>query len=324
MQRILALLSCFALTLLVIAPSLLTPGCGGPDTTAEPTRGTLVVGVTTDLRVGLDIDHMHVLMKAGGEVIRDQMLSTADPANKLKIPTEFAFSDRKDGEAVEITLEAFHPGSSTKPLVTRHAATEIIAGKTLLLRLEIDSRCALVPGSSAQECGQNQTCIAGICSDPEVDASTLEEYDPSWATTTTDICRPAGAGAPIVIVGLGQADYLPAMDGVVAQVEAGPQGGHHIWVAIRIKNLHQSGSITSVTGHAPDVPADVGPFNVIFTFDQDEGGYCKLYGLRFQLDADIDIEQLLGETLVVKVTVTDKEGNVGVGELTVKLSDDII
>ena len=84
------------------------------------------------------------------------------------------------------------------------------------------------------------------------------------------------------------------MDGVVAQVEAGPQGGHHIWVAVRMKGLLQSGSITSVTGHFPELDQDVGPFQVIFTFDQDEGGYCKLYGLRFQLDQTTDIKRSSG------------------------------
>ena len=188
----------------------------------------------------------------------------------------------------------------------------------------IDSRCAIVPGGSAPVCDAPMTCVAGHCADGEIDAQHLEPYTPGWATTTTDICKPAGAGAPIVTVGEGQSDYLPTSDGDVAQVEAGPQGGHHIWVAIRMKNLTQSGSITSVTGHFSDLGYDVGPFNVIFTFDQDEGGFCKLYGLRFQLDADHDIQEMLGHVLDVKVTVTDQDGAAGVGVRTVKLSDDFL
>lgn len=98
----------------------------------------------------------------------------------------------------------------------------------------------------------------------------------------------------------------------MAQVEAGPQGGHHIWVAVRMKNLLQSGSITSITGHFDDPKLDVGPFQVIFTFDSDEGNYCKLYGLRFQLDQATDIQSLLGKTVKITVKVTDKDGTVGV------------
>jgi hypothetical protein len=103
------------------------------------------------------------------------------------------------------------------------------------------------------------------------------------------------------------------MDSAEAQVEAGPQGGHHIWIAVRMKGLLQSGSITSVTGHFPELNQDIGPFQVIFTFDQDEGGYCKLYGLRFQVDQTLIVDQVLGKTLDVQVKVTDKEGAIGIG-----------
>ena len=137
------------------------------------------------------------------------------------------------------------------------------------------------------------------------------------------MCKPAAGGAPVVSW-RGAGDYLPTMDGDVAQVEAGPQGGHHIWVAIRMKNLHQSGSITSITGHFPDLGIDVGPFNVIFTFEQDEGGFCKLYGLRFQLDQSNDITAMLGHPLDVTVKVTDPEQDVGIGKRTVVLSKDFL
>ena len=139
------------------------------------------------------------------------------------------------------------------------------------------------------------------------------------------LALPECAGGPtIVTVGEGQSDYLPTMDGDVAQVEAGPQGGHHIWVAIRVKGLLQSGSITSITGHFPELNLDVGPYQVIFTLDQDEGGYCKLYGLRFQLDQTTPIDQLLGKTLEMQVKVTDKDGDVGVGKRTVVLSKNFL
>jgi hypothetical protein len=74
----------------------------------------------------------------------------------------------------------------------------------------------------------------------------------------------------------------------------------------------------------PDLNFDVGAFSVIFTFDQDEGGYCKLYGLRFQLDTGIDIQQLLGKTLRVTVKIKDSEGVTGTGERMVTLSNTIL
>ncbi len=63
---------------------------------------------------------------------------------------------------------------------------------------------------------------------------------------------------------------------------------------------------------------------MIFTFDQDEGGYCKLYGLRFQLDQTLPIDTLLGKSLEVQVKVTDKEGDVGIGKRTITLSKQFI
>ncbi len=93
--------------------------------------------------------------------------------------------------------------------------------------------------------------MAGACAAAAVDAKTLPAYSPTWTKVSNDICKPTGSGPPVVSVGEGQSDYLPTMDGDVAQVEAGPQGGHHVWIAIRMKGLLQSGSITAVTGHFP-------------------------------------------------------------------------
>ncbi len=259
-------------------------------------------------------------MRAAGSVIKDETLGSTSTTAPLVLPSELDFTNLPGGTAVDVTVDAFGPGSATTPLVTRLASTTVVAGEKLLLVLDLDSRCAVAPGSSAPTCTAPQTCVAGICASSTVAASTLPAYTPGWATMSTDPCKPPGAGAPVVIVGQGQADYLPMMDGDTAQVEQGPQGGHHIWVAIRAKNLHQSGSITSITGHFPDLSIDVGPFNVIFTMEVDEGGYCKLYGLRFQLDEENDIDTLLGHPLDVTVTVTDTDDSVGTGLRNVVLS----
>ncbi len=307
--------------LFLLAPLslLVTPACNGGGG-GGGAAGSVIVGLTSDLRVGIDIDSIHVVMRASGVVIEDKTLSVTSTTTPLVLPTELDFTDLPGGTGVDVTLDAFGPGSSTTPLVTRLAATTILAGETLLLPVEIDSRCVFGPGSPAPACTAPETCIAGACADDEVAPSTLPSYTPGWATVSTDPCKPADAGAPVVIVGQGQADYLPMMNGATDQVYQGPQGGHHIWVALRAKNLHQSGSITSITGHFPGLNVDVGPFNVIFTMEVDEGGYCKLYGLRFQLDETVDIDTLLGQPLDVTVTVTDTDDSVGVGTLNVVTS----
>jgi hypothetical protein len=297
---------------------LLGAACGQPS--APPNPGTVVVGVTSDLRVGVDILSLHATLRASGAVMAEVALSTSSTTAPLKLPAELPFDGLAAGTAIDVTIDAYGPGSSTTPLLTRYAATTIVGGKKLLLEVELDSRCIVGPGSSAPTCTEPQTCVAGVCVSAAVPATMLPAYTAGWATMSTDPCKPAGAGAPIVIVGQGQADYLPLMNGDTAQVEAGPQGGHHIWVALRAKNLHQSGSITSITGHFPDLGIDVGPFNVIFTMEVDEGGYCKLYGLRFQLDEVTPIAQLLGHPLDVTATITDTDASVGVGKVDIVLS----
>jgi hypothetical protein len=139
------------------------------------------------------------------------------------------------------------------------------------------------------------------------------------------VCKLSAGAAPEVVVGRGQSDYLPLADLETVQVEAGPQGGHHIWMAIRMKNLLRSGSRTTLKATAPDSGVRVAPYEVIFTFDPDEGGYCKLYGLRFQLDAGgVDYLPLLGKELDVTGVVIDREGDSAEGFRRVILSDIVL
>lgn len=328
----------FALLFASIFALLLAPGCNGgsaPDPTGgggdgggggpvDPTHGTVIVGVTSDLRIGVDIDRVHAVMSVSGKVTAEKDFTTTSATSPLKLPTELAFADLAGGTDVAVQLDAYGVGGGTMPLTSRIASTRIVAGKKLLFRIALDSRCVVAPGSSAPTCTAPETCVAGACVASAIDPKTLPAYSPTWTKVSNDICKPTGSGAPVVSVGEGQADYLPTMDGASAQVEAGPQGGHHVWIAIRMKGLLQSGSITSVTGRFPELNQDVGPFQVIFTFDQDEGNFCKLYGLRFQLDQTVPIDQLLGKTLDVQVKVTDKEGAVGIGKRTVVLSKELI
>ena len=296
----------------------LTSGCGSETEPVPDDTGSVVVGVTSELREQVDIKRLHVRMTAGGASVRDD-----DVTDALKFPAEFAFEDLPDATPVEIQLDAF--GGTGPALLTRLASSQIVADKKLLLPVRLQASCiAGLPGSSGPVCEPPETCIGGVCQPSFVAPATLADYTPGW-NQAPDACKPPDGGDPIVIVGQGQADYLPMEDGEVGQVEAGPQGGYHIWIAIRLKNLRQSGSITEVTGTFPGLGFDADPYKVIFTFDQDEGGYCKLPGLRFRLDTpEHPIEELLGKPVEVRVKVTDSEGAVGEGVRTVLLSSDYI
>ncbi|WP_437777233.1 hypothetical protein [Sorangium sp. So ce1097] len=286
-----------------------------------PATGTVVVGVTSELTPGVDIDRVRVVLRAGGALLRDDVLTHR--SGQLFFPREFAFEDLDDRTAVEISLEAFGAEDPDRPVLVRAAATQVVGGRTLLLRLRLERECVVAPGAAT--CPAPQTCVAGSCSAPHVDPGRLEPYSASWkADAVPDPCKPDGGGAPVVVVGEGQGDYFPLEDLDEVQVEAGPQGGYHVFIAIRIKNLRRSGSMTVVSGVVPELDTTIEPLRVIFTLDPDEGGFCKLSGLRFRLDGERTIEELLGKVVDIEVTVTDTDGDTGTGRRRVTLSEAIL
>jgi hypothetical protein len=150
---------------------------------------------------------------------------------------------------------------------------------------------------------------------PPIDAAT------DHATELDGICKTIAGAPPDVVLGQGQSDYLPLADLDTLRVEAGPQGGHHIWMAVRMKNLLRAGSLTRLTAVAPASGTMISPFEVIYTFDPAEGGYCKLFGLRFQLDLDgVDYVALLGQELDVTATISDASGDTGQSSRRLMLS----
>lgn len=291
--------------------------------------GVVTIGLTSDFRAGTDITRLAINMTVDGALLDERELSLVGGTPDVVFPAEFTFDKVANGAVIDFHVRGFE-GDELR--VDRRVRTTAMAGRHLLLRLRLESLCMLFsattsdPQPSAPSCDDSiETCLGGKCASFTADTDTLEEYHSDWADQFDDECKPLGSGEPIVLVGEGQTDYLPMDDDAVAQVEAGPQGGHHIWVATRIKNLHKSGSITSVGGEIPEINLTIPPLKVVFTMDLDEGGFCKLYGLRFQLDiAGDDIQTMLGKRVKVKVEVRDEAGDVGTGERWVILSDTLI
>ncbi len=281
---------------------------------SEPPVTAVVVGVVTDLRAGIDFDELDVETKVNGRTTKTSAFTKA----KLTFPLEVRLDNLAGGDAVEAKLSAKANGLL---VVDRDARTQAVAGRTLLFRAPLAASCAIPNGPM---CVESQTCAGGKCVDSYVDPKQLPEFSSGWAKgSTQDICKP-GTGAPEVLVGEGQADYLPLDELQVVQVEAGPQGGFHVWLATRMKGLHQSGSVTTISGSLPALGYDVAASSVIFTFDPDEGGYCKIYGLRFRLDDDQHpVESLLGKELDVKIEIGDGDGDVGIGTRKLRLSSAI-
>jgi hypothetical protein len=261
---------------------------------------------------GSDFDTLQYTVLVNGAERESRTIAAIPSAFPLEIPVE----ELEGKDAVSIQLRALQVGAV---VVERDAATNAIAGESLLLRVSLDPQCRQ---PAAPDCEAPTTCVAGQCVDAFVSPDRLDEFTPGWGAKGPDACKAVGQ-APEVVVGAGQADYLPTKDGDVAQVEAGPQGGYHVWIAIRVRGLAQSGSVTTLAGSIGGY--DVAPFAVVFTFDPSEGGACELFGLRFRIDDPAHpVDTLLGQDLRVDVSVTDTDGTVGKGSRIVRLSDDIL
>ncbi len=283
----------------------------------SPPATSVVVGIQSEGLTGA-LGTLHVVTTLGTVVSSDVLIPPA------VLPYEVRVTDPggEANEAVAVRVEGYQasgwtPGSSEPPLLVRAAETHFVAHETSLLRVMLEGQCLLgLPGGppGAPSCASPQTCIDGACQADAVPAQALEPYASDWAIEAPDICKPAHAGAPVVQVGTGQTDYLPTAAGQTVQMEQGPQGGHHVWIAVRQENLKQSGSVTTVTSVVP-LTGLAGPrSSFAFTFDTDEGGFCKLFGLRYQLDVDgTDYREFLGKPLDVTVTIKDASGATGVG-----------
>jgi hypothetical protein len=291
---------------------------------ASPCRGLssqLVVGVQSDPMGGL-VSALHVVIRVAGAVVVDET-STPPKGSRVGFPQPWEkLLSAPGGDAaaeIEATVEAIGaPGAP--PLITRLASTHFVPGRVELLRLQLELPCVVypprpsgsrVPGPlSGPTCAAPMTCIMGACRSDVVRPDGLEPYAPEWPNNAPDRCKQRNAGPPVLQIGTGQTNYLPLFPGQTLQAEAGPQGGHHIWIATRMKNLKQKLTTTRIEGVQPETHATIPPSTFVFTYAPDEGDYCKLYGLRYQLDnLGIDYKQFLGKALDVVVTLTDTSGS---------------
>jgi hypothetical protein len=309
---------------LVLLPAAFT-AC--PGEVGDP-ESAVVVGVQTEDLTGR-LTNVHVVAKVDGELKKDETSPT--------LPKEIEISARA-GARLEVLVDGLDSGG-TRTIISRRAEATVPFVKKLL-RMPLEQRCLSAaasasgglpdPGPPPVVCDAASTCVGGRCVSPIVPFELLEEYVPNWPATAPDLCRPANAGPPEVVLGTGQTDYGTLSDGQTLQLEKGPQGGHHIWMAVRMRNMKRSGSRTALTAKLPDDPgAQIFPAAYVFSFERDEGTYCKLYGLRFQLDSGAsDLRQaykkFLGKQLVVSVEVADGIGQKATATKTIKLADKIL
>ncbi|MEO5727269.1 MAG: hypothetical protein ABI134_35265 [Byssovorax sp.] len=275
---------------------LFAAGCGSEEAGAQ-----VVVGVTTDMAVGFEIRHVEMITKVDGVITHARSLSYGKGA--LSLPAELLVEPAHDGAEVELSVAAFRDGEAS-PIVTRRAATRAARGRRLLLLVSLDEAC------SAVACEPDATCVKGACVDPFIAPSALADHDPTWIAAAPDACKTPSSGAPAVVIGQGESAFAPLDDGEVVSIEAGPQGGHHVWLALRVNGLRQMGSHLTVRGHFPDLAYELSPFTSQLTLRRAGEGQCGIYGVRFQVDQGISVEAVRGRALDIEVILKDPNGDV--------------
>ncbi|HEY5242310.1 MAG TPA: hypothetical protein VIJ22_12615 [Polyangiaceae bacterium] len=288
----------------------------------------VVVGIQSQPLAGA-IATLHVVTTLGGAPNTDETIPPTALPHEVRVTPAGGDTTATIGVEVDGYESAtWMVGSSDPPLLVRTAETSFVVGQTELLRVLLQGDCLrALPGGppGAPTCTAPQTCVEGVCASDVVAPSSLEPYTPGWATDVADVCKPANAGPPVVQVGTGQSDYLPLTDGETVQAEQGPQGGHHIWIAVRQRNLAQQGSTTTITSVQPGTNLAGPRMAFVFTFDQDEGDFCKLFGLRYQLDLDgTDYHLFLGQPLDVTVVIADPTGASGTGTAHIQIAPTLL
>jgi hypothetical protein len=273
---------------------LLAAGCG-----SEGAR--VVVGLTTDLAVGFEIRRVEATTRIDGVVTRSSTLSYDEGA--LSLPAELRVDPAPDGARIELAVAAFRDGEAS-PVVARRAATRAVEGRDLLLPLSLDAAC------SGAGCEPGTTCAKGACVDPFIAPAALSDYDPRWIAAAPDACKAPSSGAPTVVIGQGEDAFAPLDEGEVVSIEAGPQGGHHVWLALRASGLRQQGSLLTVTGHFPELASDLPAFTSGVTLRRAGDQGCEIYGVRFQVDQGLSVEAIRGRTLAIEVALRDPDGDV--------------
>ncbi|WP_437648001.1 hypothetical protein [Sorangium sp. So ce362] len=270
-------------------------GCGSEDADA-----LVVVGLTTDMAIGFEIDEIESTTKVDGVVTRAERLSYG--GGELSLPAELPVAPAHDGAEVELSVAAFRDGEAAA-IVTRRAVTRAVGGRRLLLPVSLDEGC------SAVSCAAGATCAGGACVDPFVAPSALADHDPMWIASASDACKTPSSGDPEIMIGQGESAFAPLEEGEVVPIEAGPQGGHHVWLALRVTGLRQMGSRLRVGGYFRELEFELRPFTAQVTLHRAAGDLCEIYGIRFQVDRGLMVDAVRGRALDVEIALEDPNGD---------------
>lgn len=308
------------------------PACSSDGDAGSCAPATLIVGVQGQPGLAGVVASYRATTVVDGARTTRALYSVTDPGPLF--PREITIEASGADKRVEVRLDAFNTpavaaepaASDPAPVLTRIVDAPFACGETRLVRVRLEAQCLVsgFPGAFGPTCTAPQSCQAGRCTDGALAPHDLEPYTSTWAVDTADACKPPGGGAAEIIIGTGQTDFS-AIPSEAQRPEKGPQGGHHLWMAARMKNIKQSGSTTLISGVQPETGLTVPVTSFVFTYDRDEGGYCKIFGLRYQLDsATTPIERFLGKPLDVTVEVRDTEGASAKATQRIDIGDSVL
>lgn len=292
-------------------PSPTNDGGPLPPVPERDTDTELVIAVDAeDFRSqGLQIGQLEIIAKVEGvEAAHETLLAASGPL----FPHELRIHPPKDKPEAAVTIEVIardRPDVTMPPIVTRLATTKFVSRRSKLAYVFLEIRCNTFPllgggGPSGPTCAAPTTCVSGRCVSAELPA--LTEYRADWANNPPSAC---GTGAPELTLGQGESTLAPLAENETITLEEGPQCGHHMWLSLRMKNLAQSGTITTFTATQPGTAVVVPATAFPYAWGPSEGGACDLVGLRFQLDASgTQASEFLGKPLDLKVEAKDKAG----------------
>lgn len=271
-----------------------SPGCG-----SQEAGGQVVAGLTTDMAVGFDLDRVDITAAVNGRVTREEPFLYGK--GTLSLPAEIPFPSAQGGASVELTAKAFRKGEET-PFVIQRAKTQSAAGQTLLLPLALEQACADIA------CPEGLACAHGQCANPFINSSNLSEFDLDWLVSAPDACKSPASGAPVMEIGQGAHAFATLQDGEAVTIEPGSQGGHHVWLALRLSGIRQMGSVLRIVGTFPDLAFELLPFQAQITLRKAGLGLCEVYGVRFQVDRGITADAIAGQPLDMAVSLEDPNG----------------
>lgn len=210
--RSLLVRSSISAALLAVAAAGLAPAC-----TTQPTE--IVAGMTTQIQVPKELAAVGVVIRYGGQLVSCRSYPLSDGTVTLPSTLGVVPQEGREGEVLEpvtVTVLGFRtaeqglnfddtcvaeiPGADDpEVLVVRSKRMPYIDDRIVYLPMPLRESCAKVV------CGDEETCVGGVCESLEVDPETAVDYKDSlvFGNTNTcfdlDICMVPAITQPVIL-----------------------------------------------------------------------------------------------------------------------------